>query len=192
MTRSDLPSDSPISPATDGVGDPAPHRPSGDEEIVYYEGRPLLRGDQAKAALMLMIGIGLIALPILAMLFDWKWSGWLTLICVVLAVIVIVVPMLMMRSIRYRITSYRIDYERGILKKKIDTLELWHVEDIKFEQGLLDRIMNVGSITVLSNDKTSPRLELHGIPDPRVIFDKLKQRVIAVKRQRGVIKMDVG
>jgi len=35
-------------------------------------------------------------------------------------------------------------------------------------------------------------LELHGVPNPRQIFDNLKQRIIAVKRQRGVIKMDVG
>jgi membrane protein YdbS with pleckstrin-like domain len=190
MTTGDDFSGAPLSPT---VSDAAPHRPAGDEEVVYYEGRPLLRGDQAKAALMAVIGIVLIALPILAHLFDWTWwNAVLTIVCLLLAVIIIVVPMLMMRAIRYRITSYRIDYERGIFTKRIDTLELWHVDDIKFEQGLVDRMMNVGSITVLSNDKTSPRLELHGIPSPREIFDKLKQRVIAVKRQRGVIKMDVG
>src|SRR4051812_2056491 len=114
MTTGDDLSTSPASPAT---SDPAPHKPSGDEEVVYYEGRPLLRGDQAKAALMFIIGIGLIALPILAHLFDWTWwNGILTIICILLAIIVMVVPMLMMRAIHYRITSYRIDYERGILK----------------------------------------------------------------------------
>jgi hypothetical protein len=30
------------------------------------------------------------------------------------------------------------------------------------------------------------------LPNPRAIFDQLRQRVITVKRQRGVIKMDVG
>jgi uncharacterized membrane protein YdbT with pleckstrin-like domain len=110
----------------------------------------------------------------------------------ILGILAIVLPWLVIRATRYRITSYRIDFERGILKKKIDTLELWHVDDIKFEQGLLDRMMNVGSITVMSNDRTNPKLELHGIPDPRKIFDALKDRVIAVKRQRGVVKMDLG
>jgi hypothetical protein len=33
---------------------------------------------------------------------------------------------------------------------------------------------------------------VRGLPKPRPIFDALKQRIIAVKRQRGVIKMDVG
>jgi hypothetical protein len=52
--------------------------------------------------------------------------------------------------------------------------------------------MGVGSITVFSNDKTTPKLELKGLPNPRPLFESLKQRVIAVKRQRGVIKMDLG
>jgi membrane protein YdbS with pleckstrin-like domain len=164
-----------------------------DQEVVYYEGRPLLRADQAKAAFWLLVGIVLIALPILASVFEWDWwHGWMTVICIVFALLAIVLPWLIIRSTRYRITNYRIDFERGILTKRIDTLELWHVDDIKFEQGLLDRMMNVGSIIVLSNDKTTPRLELHGVPNPRQIFDSLKERIIAVKRQRGVVKMDVG
>jgi membrane protein YdbS with pleckstrin-like domain len=111
---------------------------------------------------------------------------------IVLAILAIVLPWLVTRTTRYRITNYRIDFERGVVTKKIDTLELWHVDDISFEQGLLDRIMNVGSIKILSNDRTTPKLDLHGLPNPRAIFDQLRQRVITVKRQRGVIKMDVG
>jgi membrane protein YdbS with pleckstrin-like domain len=186
MTESDIPA-TPVTPTVPGgVGAP-------DHEVVYYEGRPLLRADQAKAALWLIIGIVLVALPVLAHMFDWDWwRPWMTLVAVIAAILAFVLPWLVMRTTRYRITSYRIDFERGLLTKKIDTLELWHVEDIKFEQGLLDRMMNVGSITVMSNDRTNPKLELHGVPDPRKIFDALKERVIAVKRQRGVIKMDMG
>jgi hypothetical protein len=93
---------------------------------------------------------------------------------------------------RYRITNYRIDFERGWLGKTIDTLELWHVEDIRYHQTFLDRLLNVGTITVVSHDESLPRLELKGLPNPRPLFETLKQRVIAVKRQRGVIKMDTG
>ena len=69
-------------------------------------------------------------------------------------------------AMRYRITNYRIDFERGILTKRIDTLELWHVDDINFEQGIVDRMMNVGTITVISDDRSTPRLELAGVPNP--------------------------
>ena len=49
-----------------------------------------------------------------------------------------------------------------------------------------------GKIKIISHDDTTPLLLLRGLPHPRQIFDSLKQRIIAVKRQRGVIKMDVG
>jgi membrane protein YdbS with pleckstrin-like domain len=172
--------------------DLAPHRASGDEEETYYEGRPLLRADQAKALLYGLIGIVLIGWPIAGWVMDWHFPVWLGLVSIVLGIIAFLAPMLITRTTRYKITSYRIDYERGILKKRIDTMELWHIEDIRFEQGLVDRIMNVGSIIIISHDDTNPRLELHGIPNPRPLFEKLKQRVIAVKRQRGVIKVDSG
>jgi len=83
-------------------------------------------------------------------------------------------------------------WEFNLLSKNIDTLELWHVEDINFHQSLIDRLMNTGDITILSHDDTTPRLHLNGVPNPRPLFENLKQRIIAVKRQRGVIKMDTG
>jgi membrane protein YdbS with pleckstrin-like domain len=171
----------------------ASHAEPGDEEIVYFDGRPTLRADQFKAIGWLVLGLALVALPILAWLYEWGWwRWWLTLASLLIAAAAITIPWLKIVTTRYRITNYRIDYERGVLTKKIDTLELWHVDDIEFRQGLLDRMMGVGNLFVLSNDKSNPRLELWGVPRPREIFDALKQRVIAVKRQRGVIKMDTG
>lgn len=174
--------------------DTPPAKPVEDDEIIYFEGRPVLRADQAKAAMFLIVGLILLALPILAEVFDWTWwdHRWMTPLAIVLALIAVVAPWLVVRTTRYRITNYRIDYERGVLKKQIDTMELWHVDDISFEQGLIDRMMNVGTIRILSDDRTTPRLDLDGLPNPRAIFDSLRQRVIAVKRQRGVLKMDMG
>jgi hypothetical protein len=39
---------------------------------------------------------------------------------------------------------------------------------------------------------TTPRLDLVGLPNARPLFEALKTRIIAVKRQRGVVKMDTG
>ncbi|HEV2293376.1 MAG TPA: PH domain-containing protein [Tepidisphaeraceae bacterium] len=174
--------------------DPPPGKPVEEEEVVYFEGRPVLRAEQAKAAMFLIIGLILLALPILAEAFDWtRWDHrWMTPVAILLAIIAVLAPWLIVRTTRYRITNYRIDYERGVLKKRIDTMELWHVDDISFEQGFVDRLMNVGSIKILSDDRTTPRLDLDGLPNPRAIFDQLRQRVITVKRHRGVIKMDMG
>ena len=168
-----------------------------DREEVYFDGSPLLRAELGRVFVWALIGVVLIAIPFLWP--KWHWAAqklpmrwWMTTVLVLLGLAVLFWPMLMIRTIRYRISNYRIDYERGVLSKNIDTLELWHVEDIHFHQSLLDRILGVGTITVISHDETTPTLELHGLPSPRPLFDSLKQRVIAVKRQRGVIKMDLG
>jgi hypothetical protein len=164
-----------------------PHKPADDREEVYFEGSPLLRGEIGKVAAHTIIGIGLIALVV--MLRD-KVPWWAMLIGVLVAVVVVGWPVVIARSIKYRITNYRIDYEHGLLSKEIDTLELWHVEDIHFHQSVIDRLLNVGRITVMSHDRTTPKQPMWGLPNPRELFQSLKQQIIAVKRQRGVIKMD--
>ena len=177
--------------------DPAPHRPHEDDtEQVYFEGSPLLRGELGRLLLFAVIAVVLIASP-----FIWKYYvddegdwpvWWVTLALIVLGLIVLLIPYLIIKSIRYKVTNYRVDWERGILGKTADTLELWHVDDIRFSQSFFGRLLGVGTITILSNDKSTPKLDLIGMPNARSLYDTLKQRVISIKRQRGVIKMDTG
>jgi len=175
------------------VADNRPHRPADDTEQVYYEGSPMIRGEVGSMVLWTLVGLALISVPILYRVFHGSWPHWIvTLVLFALGVLFLLIPVIVVKQLRYRISNYRIDYEKGLLGKKIETLELWHVDDIEFEQSFFDRIMGVGKIIVFSNDKTTPKLELKGLPNPRPLFESLKQRVIAVKRQRGVIKMDIG
>jgi hypothetical protein len=168
--------------------DPAPHKPADDKEELYFEGSPQLRSLVGPMFLCIVLTIVILAGAIIPAIYGRYWPLLLT----PLALLPLLIPRYIARSTRYRITNYRIDYERGLLSKNIDTLELWHVEDISFHQSLLDRIFKVGNLTVLSHDDTNPTLVLRGLPNPRPLFDQLKQRIIAVKRQRGVIKMDSG
>jgi hypothetical protein len=179
-------------PGSVAPDDQRPHAEPSDTEEIYFEGSPPIRGLGMTFILWVLIGIVLIAVPIV----TWAMSKHMPMPVaagfIVAGLIAMFVPALMVKTKRFRISNYRIDYERGLLSKTIDTLELWHVEDIHFHQSLLDRILDVGSITVLSRDETTPRLFMKGIPHPRPLYEALKQRVIAVKRSRGVIKMDPG
>jgi hypothetical protein len=179
--------------AVGAAGEHEPHRPTEDREEIYYEGSPLIRGEIGKFILLWILGLALIASPIIYRVVRGAWLHWIaTLVLIVVGLLIMWVPVLIIRSVRYRISNYRIDYERGIFGKKIDTLELWHVEDIRMEQKFIERLLGVGTILVISNDTSTPKLPLHGIPHPRPLFESLKQRIIAVKRQRGVVKMDMG
>ena len=158
------------------------------DEVVYFEGCPALRGYLGRLLLGDLLGVGIVVGAVALRAHGW----WVPLAGLALATVAVAMPVILVRSVRYRITNFRIDYERGILSKDIDTLELWHVEDLKFHQSLLDRILRIGGIVVVSHDETTPRLLIRALPNPRPVFESLKQRIIAVKRQRGVIKLDAG
>ncbi|MGH7177693.1 MAG: PH domain-containing protein [Tepidisphaeraceae bacterium] len=180
-------------PPQDASSEGRPHKPADDREEVYFQGSPLMRGELGRVFACTALGLGFIALPIVLRIVWKRWlPWWAVLALIVVGAVVLSIPVILTKLIRYRISNYRIDYERGLLAKNIDTLELWHVEDINFHQSLSDRLLGVGTITVISKDDTTPRLELKSLPNPRPLFETLKQRVIAVKRQRGVIKMDIG
>jgi membrane protein YdbS with pleckstrin-like domain len=173
------------------TGPDHPHAEPDDREEVYFQGSPPLRALAGKVFLFGLLAVALLALAILLIhTHTGPWS--LKLGTIVVALLVPLIPWIISKRVRYRISNYRIDYERGLLAKTIDTLELWHVEDLHFHQSILERILGVGSIHVISHDESMPNLCLFGIPNPRPIYETLKQRVIAVKRQRGVIKMDPG
>lgn len=164
---------------------------SNEPEKVYYEGSPLVRGNFGSLLLFLLIGVLFLAGPFLYRYLGSEWPAWwVTLASMVIGLILLVAPVIYARTIRYRISNYRIDYERGLLSKTIDTTELWHVDDIRFHQSIVERLLGVGTITIFSSDETTPSLPLRGLPNPRDIFDVLKARIIAIKRTRGVIKLD--
>lgn len=163
-------------------------KPGETHEIVYFEGSPTWCGYLARLLGCGLLGVGLLVAAVLLRGYGW----WVPAAGVLLALAVVSLPVLLIRSVRYRISNYRIDYERGIFSKDIDTLELWHVEDLNFHQSLLDRILRIGTITVVSHDETTPRLVLRALPNPRPLFDTLKHWIIVVKKQRGVIKLDAG
>jgi membrane protein YdbS with pleckstrin-like domain len=170
-----------------------PHKPAGDTEEVYFEGSPLLRGELLKGILWLLGGAFLFILPILVRVYHDEWPpAAFSLTIMAVGLILILVPMIRAKTYRFRITNYRIDFQRGLLSRNIDTLELWHVEDLRFHQSILARILGIGTITVLSKHPTTPMLVISSVPNAQALFKTLEQRVIAVKRQAGVIKVDTG
>lgn len=173
------------------AADAGPHAEPDDREEIYFEGSPSVLVFFGRLCLHILIALAILALAIF-LIHKHAGPWWLWLILVLIAITTPFIPWAQSKRRRYRISNYRIDYERGLLAKNIDTMELWHVEDLHFHQSLFNRIFNIGSMTVIAHDETMPQLELMGIPNPRPIYEMLKQRVIAVKRQRGVIKMDPG
>jgi membrane protein YdbS with pleckstrin-like domain len=91
------------------------------------------------------------------------------------------------RATRYRITSRTLDVESGLLSKKIDTVQLWRVRDVEFEQSLFERMLGVARIKVMAHDSTDPTLLLRGLPDSRVVFEQIKVAIENARQGRGIL-----
>ena len=110
-----------------------------------------------------------------------------SLIPLVLIIAVIVYWRLRLRSERVGISNHRIETQLGILSRRLDTLELWRVNDIAFEQSIFDRLIGRTIITVYSQDKTAPVLRLVGLPGGQEIYRKLRDAVDRARQQRRVL-----
>ena len=89
-------------------------------------------------------------------------------------------------SVRYVLSTQRFIHERGILRRVTDRIEVLDMDDITFEQGLLERLMGVGTIRILSHDQSNPRLELPGIENVKQVATLFDDARLAERRRRGL------
>jgi membrane protein YdbS with pleckstrin-like domain len=88
------------------------------------------------------------------------------------------------------IRPLRIDVEKGILSKNITSLELFRIQDIALQQGLIPRILGFGTVKLTTNDNDSPELVLYQIPHAREVRHYLQTQVPLAARQRGAVYME--
>jgi membrane protein YdbS with pleckstrin-like domain len=91
------------------------------------------------------------------------------------------------RFVQFRVSTRTIDVEAGLLSRRIDTLQLWKVRDLRYYQSLLDRILGLARITVFTQDVTNGQVTLWGIPAQRSIFERLKDAIETARQSRNVL-----
>lgn len=89
-------------------------------------------------------------------------------------------------SVRYRLTSYRLFHESGLLSRTTDRLEVIDIDDVRVHQGPIERILGVGTVTIVSSDRTHPDLHLPGIDEVRAVADLIDNTRRAERERRGL------
>lgn len=87
---------------------------------------------------------------------------------------------------RYAISEDRLFVSTGFLSIRDEEILLYRIRDINTSRTLWQRLFGVGSITVVSSDKTMPNLVLKNIKDPMHTKELLHQQVEEMKIQRRV------
>jgi membrane protein YdbS with pleckstrin-like domain len=93
----------------------------------------------------------------------------------VIRAIVLSVSVLQLRTTKYRLTSQRLVVERGILSRSLDEVDLRTVDDSGFSQSPLERLQGIGTVWILASDRSTPRVTLRGIQDPRALRELIRE-----------------
>ena len=87
---------------------------------------------------------------------------------------------------RYALSEDRLFLSVGFLNIKDDEILLYRVRDIDTQRSLWQRLFGVGTVTVVSSDKTMPTLVMKNVKDPVFVKELIHKQVEEMKIKRRV------
>jgi membrane protein YdbS with pleckstrin-like domain len=177
------------------------------DDVVMFAGRPSLfgmAGTAVKGLVFIILSALVIKFPletILAHLLNLQLTKNQILmsgqyrIMVGVGLIVVVALILLFRMVRLKMTYYevtpdRIEWSRGILDRRVDNLDMFRVIDLKMRRTIFDCIFGIGTVVIMTTDKTDPEFVFEKVRSPRMLYDVIKKASLVADRQNRVIHME--
>ncbi|HEV8324707.1 MAG TPA: PH domain-containing protein [Myxococcota bacterium] len=150
-------------PAGRGGADPRAGAPA--QKVLFADLSP-----SWKAFFWRYVFAGILCLTVVGALYLWYLHAW-------------------RRSLRYTLTTRHLEIHSGIISKKIENLELWRVEDVRFVQTIGDRLTGIGRIELYTTDQSTPHFSLRGLPDPRALFTSFRDAVAGARAAQRIVSV---
>ncbi|HUB28675.1 MAG TPA: PH domain-containing protein [Terracidiphilus sp.] len=90
------------------------------------------------------------------------------------------------RAIHYRITTQRIKFERGMLSKVQESLELFRIDHFELRKPLGSRILGYGSLHLYSSDAEFENFSIYGVRGLEALADQLRECQLRERTRRGL------
>ena len=142
-------------------------------ERELYEGRPSWRA--LLSFYLLGIGVAVLVLVILGLLAD-EWGTAVTIAAVIVG-LTLVIGYLRRISTKYLITTQRLRISRGIISKKVQETRLERVQNVNYEQGVIDRVVGVGTVDFDTAGTDDSEFRFAWVNDPEQVVRTVDQAV---------------
>ena len=90
----------------------------------------------------------------------------------------------------YELTEERFREKTGILSQTIEELELYRVRDYTVEKPFIMRLFGLGNLTLITSDKTNPKIYLYAIKNVENVRDLFRKNVEATRKKTGTKEVD--
>jgi membrane protein YdbS with pleckstrin-like domain len=107
-----------------------------------------------------------------------------------LVILILLLKAFKLKMIYYEVSADRIEWSRGILDRRVDNVDMFRVIDLKMRRSLLDCIFGVGTVELITTDKTDPEFEFEKVQDCRLLYDVIKKASLEADRKTGVVHLE--
>lgn len=140
-------------------------------------------------------GIGL-SLPEEKEVWRGGPSQWSNLPAFLLCILIIPIPYAIWRAIVTACTSYNLSTQRlkkaqGVFNRVFDEVEIYRIKDSTVRQTLLQRMVGIGTIELVTSDRTHPTLTMVHIHGFREVQAMIRTQTEAARKIRGVREIDM-
>lgn len=133
--------------------------------------------------LALLASIAVVVVTVMVPAIGWLIGGVaVVLIWAYLGCLLVVRKL----GVHYELTTQRLIHRTGILTRRTDRIELIDVDDVTFVQGIIQRMLGVGSVKMSSSDRSHPELTLLGIDGVESVADMIDDARRKERRRRGL------
>jgi uncharacterized membrane protein YdbT with pleckstrin-like domain len=115
----------------------------------------------------------------------------LLLILLVVPLVMFIINFLKVKSEVFEVTTQRIRKTTGIFSKQTEDSELYRVRDYKILEPFFLRLFGLGTIELITIDKSSPHVIIPAVKNPKGLLDMIRENVEYAKSEKGVRELDV-
>lgn len=105
----------------------------------------------------------------------WLIAGALILLWWCFAIAIYIYRVL---GMHYELTTQRFIHQEGVLVRRTDRIEVIDIDDVSYKQGVIQRVLGVGTIQLTGSDRTHPELIMYGIdkvPEVASLIDDVRR-----------------
>lgn len=179
---SDLPRSGSESPARDRFQDAAAEKMAGGRNVAPE--RSLWQGGYSpKAMYGTWVLAGVVTVVALVLVFVYAREQQNVLMIsggVILLGWCIVIGLYLSRrwGVHYELTTQRFVHQNGIFVRRSNRIEVIDIDDVSYTQGIVQRMLGVGTITITGSDRSHPELVIQGIdrvPEIASLIDDVRR-----------------
>lgn len=90
------------------------------------------------------------------------------------------------RAIHYTITTQRIKFERGMLSKVQESLELYRIDHFELREPIGSRLLGQSFLHLYSSDAELENFTIYAIPNLPALADQLRECQLRERTRRGL------